>query len=496
MKKKLLFWIDLVMIHFGLAYQLQQKLDDDFFAMIDTPNKPKKMFLNQKIVNFQKTWFFHDYIKKTNEKPDLEYLYNFERKYNIDLWKLAINERHFYKFNRFYKFTSNEILKFLEQECKLFESVLDKINPNYFFLNEPPFHHQKLMMELCKAKGVKVLCLSQSGFDSNSIIVENNSTFDLPQNLDLVKLTESDKTQINQDGNNYNFNKLQKKWATERKISTLNKLKALKDYILFSDSKNTQSNYTYYGRSKNNVMSNTILFYIKRQFRYNFLQKNSKKILDLNVPFVYFPLGIDDDIALLHFAPFFTDQIEVIRHVAKSLPIDYKLFVKEHIHAGFRGWKNIKQYKEIKEIPNVIFIHPSYSSNELIKNSKLVITIRGSSSLEAAQQNKPSIVFDDTPYDILPSVYKVKSVKELPQLIKMGLNTTIDPSYIKRYSKLIREREVDFSGLDLEIIRNNYFFSGNILSDVEIQDNKVKEFLENTKEMFKILSDAHLEKIN
>ena len=101
------------------------------------------MFLSQKIVNFEKTWFFHDHIKKSIEKPDLEYLANFEKKYHINLWKLAINERHFYKFNRFYKFTTNEILKFLEQECKLFEYILDGIKPDYFLTNEPSFHHQK-----------------------------------------------------------------------------------------------------------------------------------------------------------------------------------------------------------------------------------------------------------------------------------------------------------------------------------------------------------------
>ena len=39
------------MAHFGLAYQLQQKLDAEFFAIIDTSNKPKKMFENQKMIN-------------------------------------------------------------------------------------------------------------------------------------------------------------------------------------------------------------------------------------------------------------------------------------------------------------------------------------------------------------------------------------------------------------------------------------------------------------
>jgi hypothetical protein len=479
------------MIHFGLAYQLQQKLDDSFFAMIDTPNNPKKMFLSQKIVNFEKTWFFHDHIKKSIEKPDLEYLANFEKKYHINLWKLAINERHFYKFNRFYKFTTNEILKFLEQECKLFEHVLDEIKPDYFLTNEPPFHHQKLMMELCKAKGIKVLCLTMSRFEGSSIIVENNATFDLPPNLDLVELNES---KVEHKKNN--FNKSNMKWANNKKSSALDKLKALKDYILFSDSKNVESNFTYYGRKKHSVIFDTLSFYIKRQKRYHYLENNSMKVVDLSVPFAYFPLGIDDDIALLHYAPLFTNQIEVIRHIAKSLPIDHRLFVKDHIHSVFRGWKDIKQYKEIKDIPNVTLIHPSYSSKELIKNSNIVITIRGSSSLEAAYENKPSLIFDDMPHDILPSVYKVRILEELPKLIRIALDTQVNPSDIKKYDKLMNERKVDFDWSNYELLRNNQFYSGNILSDMEYPENKVEEFFENNKKIFQTLSNAHIEKIN
>ena len=132
MKMKLLFWMNVFMVHFGIAYYLKEKINADFTAIIDTPNKPKQMFLNQKIVNFKKTWYFHDHIKKIDATPDLEYLSNFEKKYNIDLWKLAINERHFYKFNKFYKFSTNEILKFLEQECKLFEQILEEAKPEKF----------------------------------------------------------------------------------------------------------------------------------------------------------------------------------------------------------------------------------------------------------------------------------------------------------------------------------------------------------------------------
>lgn len=480
------------MAHFGLAYQLQKELHDDFFAIIDTPSKPKKMFLNQKIVNFQKTWFFHDHIKKSNEKPDLKYLSNFERKYNINLWKLAINERHFYKFNRFYKFSKNEILKFLEQECKLFESVLDEINPDFIVLNEPPFHHQKLLLELCRSRGVKILQLCISRVGASTIIAEDISTFDLPQNLDSIEFDNSKKPKSNE----MDYNESNLVWAKDRKFSSLGKLKALIDYILYSDSKNVKSNYTYYGRKKSTIIFDTFLFYIRRQRRYNYLQKNSKKIVNLQIPFIYFPLALDDDAAILNDAPYFTDQIEVVRHVAKSIPVGYQLYVKEHWSTVFRGWKEIKYYQDINELPNVTLIHPSYSSKELTKNCKIVISVRGSSSLEAAFENKPSIVFDKIPHDILPSVYLVNSLTNLPELIKTALDATINPMDVKKYDKWVRERIVDVNWSDLELLRNEKLYSGNILSDVEYPENKVREFFEENETMFKKLSDAHLQKIN
>ena len=501
MKKRVLFWVNGFMLHFGLAYYLQQKLDDDFYAVIDIPNNPKKMFLNQKIVDFQKTWYFHDHIKKSTLKPDLEYLANFEKKYQIDLWRLAINERHFYRFNRFYKFTTNEILRFLEQECRLFEQILDESKPDYFLTYDPPFHHQKLLLDICKAKKIKVLCIYFARIGGKSIIAEDGITLDLPQNLDLVELDEIEKYKIKKDNlrqadNNSDYSNLTKNYKNERSASTSDKLRALIDYILLSDSKNTQTNFTYYGRNKRKVIQDNISLIIKRKYRSRFMQNSLEKIVDLNVPFVYFPMNIEEELSMLHYSPFYTNQIEVIRHVAKSIPIDHKLYVKEHIMAEFRGWHSIPEYKEIMDIPNVILIHPSYSSDELVKHSKLVITIRGTASFDAAYGNIPSIVFGDVPFSILPSIHKVNSINELPKLIRTALKTPVNPSYIQKYVKLMDERSVDFDMMDFEVKRNHQFYSGNTLSDVNIAEDKVKQFFENNRKYLEPLVNAHLAKIN
>ena len=264
MKKRFLIWSNLYMLHFSLSYYLQQKINADFYTIIDVPNKPKKFFQNQKIVNFEKTWFYNDQISKTGKKPDLEYLKKFEKTYQIDLWKLVINERHFYKFNRFYKFTKNEILNILEQECRFFEDILEEVKPNYFLTYDPPFHHQKLFLDMCKSKGIKILCIYFTRVGGTSIIAEDGGTLDLPQNLETIKINENE---FSEKIDSKNYSLLTNNYKNKRGSSTSDKFKALLNYILFSDSKNTQSNFTYYGRSKLKVIFDTLQINFQRKMR-------------------------------------------------------------------------------------------------------------------------------------------------------------------------------------------------------------------------------------
>ena len=39
-----------------LSYHLQKKIDADFYAVYDLPNKTKTFFDDQKLVNFKKIW--------------------------------------------------------------------------------------------------------------------------------------------------------------------------------------------------------------------------------------------------------------------------------------------------------------------------------------------------------------------------------------------------------------------------------------------------------
>ena len=144
MKKKILFWINSgTMNIFGLAKYLQNDIDAEFFAIYDVTDKPKKFFQKQKLTNFQKIWFYHDFMQKKITQPDLNYLKGFENKYKINLWKLVSTERIFL-YNEFYKFSTEEMISILEQECRFFENTIDEIKPDFVTMVRPYFHHDTI----------------------------------------------------------------------------------------------------------------------------------------------------------------------------------------------------------------------------------------------------------------------------------------------------------------------------------------------------------------
>jgi len=131
----------------------------------------------------------------------------------------------------------------------------------------------------------------------------------------------------------------------------------------------------------------------------------------------------------------------MIRQIAQSLPIGYKLLVKDHTVMQSRGWRKISQMKEIMEMANVKLVHPEMNSYDIFPKCSLVITIGGTASIEAAFFNKPSISFREVGHIKLPSINVVKNPHELPNAIKTSLNEVVNPDDVSKFltEKLIIE---------------------------------------------------------
>ena len=147
-------------------------------------------------------------------------------------------------------------------------------------------------------------------------------------------------------------------------------------------------------------------------------------------------------------------------------------------------------------IPNTILIHPDFPSEKLIKNSSLVISLSGSSPLEATFYQKPAIVFGDVVYSLIPSIFKVNTLEQLPKLIEKAISSKVDLSYLNRFIDLIEKNTVNFDMFEFQTLFNKKFYYQGYLFDVEIDEEDIKKFLDEIKDGFRDITDYHVRKIS
>lgn len=493
MTEKILFFLTNDYTHYCLSYALQKKYSCKMYAISEVTSRPKKFFESQKLVDYENIWFMHEHIKK-GKKADINYLKEFEDKYKINLWKLVQNERIFLYFKNFYNFTRDDILSILEQECRFFEKILKEVKPDYFFTRLPSLHHQELIYEMCKNIGVRMVAMNYTVIGKKCILAQEH------QKLDHIEKLE------NLGHMNRNFKELQDyihssdllKQIDEKLVKPgnemLDKIYSAKSYLINFDSENTKTHYTYYGRTKSKVFQYYLKDMIQAKYRKSFVDKNLKMELEDTNPFVYFPLHIEMERSLLLGAPYFINQIEVIKSVAKSLPINWNLIVKEHPGQVMRSWRSKTEYEEIMHIPNVILVHPNFPREKLYEKCSLVFSIAGTAGFEAACYGKSAITLVELNYSLLPSVQKLNSFEELPDLIEKMTNTSVEPKHVDQFITLLEQNISNFDWSSFSKKLTEVFFTGSI-QDTDISDNKMRNFLEKNISELDDFANEHIRKI-
>ena len=137
---------------------------------------------------------------------------------------------------------------------------------------------------------------------------------------------------------------------------------------------------------------------------------------DLREPYVYFPLHVEPEAATLVYAPFHTNQIDLVRSIAMSVPIDFKVYVKEH--PGMVNLRKRSYYEKLLKIPNVRLIRTDFSSQELTKHARLITSITGTVGWEAVLLKKPVITFGRAFFNAFSSVHRCEKIETLPAMIQ------------------------------------------------------------------------------
>lgn len=128
--------------------------------------------------------------------------------------------------------------------------------------------------------------------------------------------------------------------------------------------------------------------------------------------FMFYPMHIEPEAVVQYWSGgTYTNQINLIEQIARNLPPNCFLYVKDHIHEF--GYRDIKDYKKIKEIPNVKLLDPGVSGLFLANKSKGLVTVNGTMGLECIALGKPVYLLSSVYYDCFKGIIKLNRLEDL-----------------------------------------------------------------------------------
>ena len=421
--ENIIVWLDFdayAYVNFGIISALS-KLDKFNFIGIVANQENLSFFQNQQIIPFKKLIYYPDcYIQKPTF--NLENLKKFEEKYDLNLWLDVYTERSFYKYwTDFHKFTKEEILSIAENSISFFIDVLEKFKPKLVLMQQAGENISNLLLyRIAKKMKIKILM---------PIPVHTHNTIIISDNIGSREISDE-------------FKKLMKNFTNESEIydeefikksnmiETVNVQLKFNSNTTFSQkinhyikrlSHNPEPIYKNIGKTKLKMIKYKYQNHFEIKKRKQFLDNKSIKSIE-DKKFVYYPLQSEPEAKVLTESPFYSNQIALIENIARSIPIDLVLYVKEHPIQKTKLWRTIDDYKKILALPNVKLVHPSVNSQELISKSQGVIVINGSIGFEGLFYKKPIILFGDEYYDELSMVTKIVSLTTLPDVINNALS--------------------------------------------------------------------------
>lgn len=221
-------------------------------------------------------------------------------------------------------------------------------------------------------------------------------------------------------------------------------------------------------------------WYARRDLKRILLKRIIPVIFDFDAPsdsddYYIYPLHLQPEASTLVLGDDYVDQLNTIKSIAKRLPADCWLYVKEH-PAAF-GRHSLGFYKAIKGIHNVKLVSHNENTQKLIYGAKGVVVISGTMGWESILLGRPCIVLGSVFYAGFKGAVKVKNLQELEELLKHegGYSATVDdaaraikavvqgslPGYFDTHKvdtvgKVLAKENVDSVAFGIERILNGF----------------------------------------
>ncbi len=113
--------------------------------------------------------------------------------------------------------------------------------------------------------------------------------------------------------------------------------------------------------------------------------------------YVYYPFHVPMDMSLTIRAPHLLDQYTLVDTIARSIPANTKLVIKEH-PAMIGVLSFVRVLSLLRNNENIVFLHPSENNYSVMRKAEMIITVNSKSGAEALLLGKQVIFLGDSFY--------------------------------------------------------------------------------------------------
>lgn len=392
--------------------------------------------------NLEYVTFEVEYLKlyRDDYEIDFDYLKNFEAKYCIDknIRQLAMADGFYNSWPRFpfyTKYTNKEYYYWIELRLKWMENILMERKPDFIFTISNNYFEKNVLWQMAKALKIKMDALIHFRIrdlhyfhEDIGFGIQGKIPFDRQLGNDSPCWNEA-LEYITTYCDNEEFTTYYN-CGTGSVKSKLNVKEAIKDiyrhlrfevHSLSNRMKRRRFDKWFRG---NKFSSNRLLtpFWILRQFlnkmRYIFKIGHP---FTMEVPkdenYIYWPLHMVPESATLTLSTEYHES-DIIRHLSKELPVELKIVVKES--PMMIGERPYSYYKVFLDLPNVILADPLISSKSILRRARGVAGISGTTMLEAAFLQKPTLTFGNPEFINCVDYFGYSDVKKFMKACASG----------------------------------------------------------------------------
>jgi len=198
----------------------------------------------------------------------------------------------------------------------------------------------------------------------------------------------------------------------------------------------------------------TVLNYSLLKMRANAYKSRLKKIYDsladepdFGIPYIIFNLHYQPEMTSSPSGDIYVDQRLCIEVLAKHIPADHLIYVKEHpsqFYAHIQGHTSRipEFYHDLRAYPQVRLMPIHTDPFTLIKNSRAVSTITGTSGWEAMVLGRPVIIFGTTWYEKYAGVLKIVDEKSAAKITRFIENFKFNERNLLAYLNAFNRKSI------------------------------------------------------